>query len=140
MTVANLPTFSTPVTVASGVNTYTFGFDAYDLPHVKVQVTASDGTVTVLTYETDYTVAMAEDPNVGGTVTVSATLAVASVVLFRETAKEQTTSLPNQGPYFAETIERELDRQTMVSQEVAGKQTGVSSCRWVPPFQATLAA
>lgn len=118
MTVANIPTFSTSVDVVAGVSTYTYSFDAYDVSHVKVQVTAADGTKTILTYGTDYTVEAAASPEVGGTVTVTAALVEGSgVVLYRETEKAQTTSLPNQGPFFAETIERELDRQTMVAQE-----------------------
>jgi hypothetical protein len=118
MTVADVAPFSTPVTVVDGVNTYTYAFDAYDIEHVKVQVTASDGDISYLTYGTDYSVVAADAPSIGGTVTVTASLTAGDeVVLYRDTDLAQVTNLPNQGAYFAETVEREFDRQAMVTQE-----------------------
>ena len=119
MTVANIPAFSEPVTVVEGVDTYTFDYNVELATEVQVQVT-DNGVVSYLTYGDDYTVVKADAPAVGGTITVTAELTVgAEVVSFRQTGLAQDTSLPNQGPYFAKTVEEALDRITMLAQEAA---------------------
>lgn len=42
-----------------------------------------------------------------------------TITLRRVMPVEQETNLRNQGPYLAETVERALDRQTMVAQQLA---------------------
>ena len=119
MTVANIPAFSEPVTVVEGVDTYTFDYNVELATEVQVQVT-DNGVVSYLTYGDDYTVVKADAPAVGGTITVTAELTVgAEVVSFRQTGLAQDTRLPNQGPYFAKTVEEALDRITMLAQEAA---------------------
>jgi hypothetical protein len=120
MTVPATPAFSEPVTVVNGVNTYTFDFDAYALQDVRVQVTDPAGNIDYLDYQTDYTVAFVPLPSYGGVVTITLPLTVGSqVVLFRDTGLAQATALPNQGPFFAKTVEKALDRLTMVTQDQA---------------------
>ncbi len=120
MTVSNLPVATTAVTVTAGVTTYNFGFAVQDASYVKVEVADTNGNLSYLTYGTDYTVALADAPALGGVVTVTATLTAGhNVVIYRDTAIVQDAALPNQGPFFAKTIEGKLDQLTMVAQEAA---------------------
>ena len=135
MTVSNVSPRTAPVAVAAGVDTYTFLFPVLDAAHVKVHVVSAAGATRVLA-SADYTTTLVAAPQVGGSVQVSAALAVGeSVVLVRETPDTQATDLPAQGPFSLSTLERDLDRRTMISQEqgvdIAALDGGIISARVV---------
>lgn len=121
MTVENITPASNLIVIDSGVTDYSYVFDAIEISHIKAQVQQTDGNVINLTYTTDYTVVAASDPLVGGTVTLSGAVLTAydgdNLVIYRVTPPEQTTSLPNQGPYYAETVEAMDDKAMMLQQE-----------------------
>ena len=104
--------------------TFTFRTLVSNPEYVKVKVVNSTtNTTTILTYTTEYTVSVDAD-GVGGTVTVSPTFSTANTyVVYRETAKEQESDYEDYNTFPADTLEQDLDRAILISQELAEEAT-----------------
>lgn len=121
MTIAAIPNFKTFNGSGSTGPLY-FSFVFLDDSQITVEKTTA-GVTAVLTANVDYTVAGAGSDS-GGSVTLTVALAIgSSLTVTRTVPVEQATSLPNQGPYFASTIEAALDYVTMICQQLQGQIT-----------------
>jgi hypothetical protein len=92
----------------------------YDHPeYIKVKaVLTSSGAETELTYSTHYTVSVNSD-GVGGTVTVSPTYSTLyTYMVYRETSDIQESDYDDYSQFPADTLEEDLDRRTLISQEL----------------------
>ena len=79
--------------------------------------TISSGTVTLLTYETDYSVVITDD---GGTVTVEdAQDEDIELLVWRDTTNTQESSYDDYNHFPADTVESDFDKRTLVAQETA---------------------
>jgi len=98
---------------------YTFTFRALtSTPEdIKCSVTTA-GTTTVLTYTTQYSVAINSD-GVGGAVSLvsASTIGLGTLTVYRETTNKQESDYDDYNQFPADTIETDLDRRTMVDQE-----------------------
>lgn len=107
---------------AGGTGTFTFSFRALTtaLSDIKVvKKLISSGAETTLTYGVDYTVDV-EDDGIGGTVTASPSISTLyTVTVYRETTDKQESDYDDYNQFPADTLETDLDRRTMLSQEVA---------------------
>lgn len=105
---------------AGGQGSLTFTFKTLvDYPeYIKAKaVLIADGTETDLTYTSEYTVSVNSD-GVGGTVTISPTFSTAYYyTIYRETGATQTTDYDDYNQFPADTLEADLDRAIMLSQE-----------------------
>ena len=98
---------------------FTFNFKFFSNADIKVYKADSAGTVTTLTEGSQYTLTGA-GLDAGGSVTLFTALAVGeSLCIYRLMELTQTTSLPDNGPFFATTHERTFDRLTMEVQQVS---------------------
>ena len=85
--------------------------------HLRVIIRAADGSETVQTITTDYTVAGAGNPS-GGTVTMNtAPTSSEDLVILRNVPLTQITDYQANDPFPAESHERALDKLTMISQQ-----------------------
>jgi len=86
---------------------------------IKV-VSSTLGTDTMLVYATDYTVEINTDGD-GGTVTLDDPSAVGygTLTVYRETTNLQESDYEDYNQFPADTLERDLDRRTMIDQEQA---------------------
>lgn len=103
---------------AGGQGSLTFSFRALeDHPEYIKVLTVSSGTETLLTYTTDYTVAITAG-GVGGVVTVSPSYSTSyTYTVYRETAKTQETDYDDYNQFPSDTLEEDLDRRCCVEQE-----------------------
>jgi archaellin len=116
MTIANLPNFAT-FNGSGSTGPFLFTFVFLDDSQISVEKTTA-GVTTALTPNVDFTVSGAGSDS-GGSVTLTVALAVgSSITVTRTVPIEQDTSLPNQGPYFAATIEAAFDYLTMICQQL----------------------
>ena len=115
MTIASEVNRSGPY-VCNGVTThFPYGFRIYDAAHLRVILTDPQGTESMLTLGTDYTVSGVGDSDGGAIDTAAAYAAGYRVTLVLNVPFTQNIDLENQGAYFAETIERAIDLQTQMS-------------------------
>jgi hypothetical protein len=107
-------------TYAGGQNSLSFSFKTLvDHPeYVKALKTLiSTGVNTDLSYSSDYTVSLLSD-GVGGTVTMTPSLSTLyNVTVYRETDDKQESDYEDYSQFPADTLENDLDRRTLVSQE-----------------------
>ena len=99
---------------------FTYSFPINSTSEITVIIKASTGVETVKTITTHYTVADAGAN--GGTVTFTSGNIPASgetVVLFRNTTKNQVTDLIENDPFLAESLEAQFDNLQMQVQEVS---------------------
>ena len=100
---------------ASTIFAYTFKiFDEDDL---TVILRASDGTETVQTITTDYTVSGVEDDGGGNVTFVTAPASGVTVVIIREQPLTQGLDLVANDPFSAENLEASLDKLTFMVQQ-----------------------
>lgn len=91
--------------------------------HLKVVVRSSNGTETVKTLGTHYTVTGAGDP-AGGTVTMlTAPASGETLVISRNVPLTQVTDYQANDPFPAETHEQALDKLTQITQQVQEELT-----------------
>ncbi len=115
MTIASEVNRSGPY-ACNGVTThFPYGFRIYDAAHIRIILTAPDGTESALVLGTDYTVDGIGESGGGAVDTVQAYPAGYRVTLILNVPFTQNVDLENQGAYFAETIERAIDLQTQMS-------------------------
>lgn len=121
MTIANLPNFAT-FNGSGSTGPFLFAFPFLDDSQISVEKTVA-GVTTALTPNVDFTVSGAGSSS-GGSVTLTVALAVGSTLTVTRTMPiEQATSLPNQGPFFATTVEAAFDYLTMICQQLQAQIT-----------------
>lgn len=107
-------------TFAGGQANHVFSFRtlASHPEYISVLKTlTSTGVETDLTYNVDYTVSLDSD-GVGGTVVVSPTVSTSyTVTVYRVTDDVQESDYDDFNQFPADTLEDDLDRRTLVSQE-----------------------
>jgi len=96
---------------------FPFSFKAFDASDIRVvRTNSTTGESVTLASPSDYTVALTSS---GGSVTLSAALATGfRLSVLRVVPTTQTTAVPNQGPFPAETIEERFDRLAAAVQQV----------------------
>lgn len=111
---------SRKATFAGGQSALTFAFRTLTShpEYIKVLATlTATGVNTTLVYNTDYTVALLPD-GTGGTVTVSPTFSTAyTMTVYRDTNDLQESDYNDFNQFPASTLEDDLDRRTLISQE-----------------------
>lgn len=110
----------TVVATANGQTDFDFDFLIFDKDHVKAIFTElATGIQTDLTNVADFTIDGIEDPN-GETLTLLAisTLIGDTVTIYRDVPVERLADYQQSGDFFADTINRELDLQTQMMQEL----------------------
>lgn len=105
-------------TLDGTTDTFDFTFRALSATDIKC-VSTTNSTDTILTYTTNYTVALNSD-GVGGTVTlVSApSTGTGTLTVYRETTDTQESDYEDYNQFPADTLEEDLDRRTLISQEL----------------------
>ncbi len=108
--------------VGTGLTTvFPFAFKVFQASDLMVSRTDTGLTQTTLALSADYTVLLNTDQNVapGGSVTLLAALPLNySLTITSSIALLQPLSLPNQGGFFPRNIEDELDRLTILLQQL----------------------
>ena len=85
---------------------------------IQVIIRAANGTETVKTLTTDYTVSGVGSASGGNVTMVTAPTATETLVIRRETTQTQTVDLVENDPFTAETVEGAFDKSIAVSQEL----------------------
>ena len=102
----------------SSTTTFVVPFYFLDNTHIKVTLRAADGTETVKTLTTDYSVTGA-GVLAGGSITMTAAPATGvTVVISRNVTQTQEIDYQTNDPFPAETHERALDKLTMEIQQL----------------------
>lgn len=98
--------------------TFSYGFRILAAADLEVTIIDADGLATVQTLTTHYSVSGVGAAS-GGTITfVTAPASGTSVRMRRTSARTQTLDLVTQGDFDADLIETQLDRATMIAQEL----------------------
>lgn len=103
------------------VGTLTFTFRALVSAPTDIKCIATVGGVdTTLAYTTNYSASINSD-GVGGTVTLvsPATIGAGILTVYRETTNTQESDYDDYNQFPADTLETDIDKRTMVSQEAA---------------------
>jgi len=95
---------------------YTFKISAE--ADIQVIIRAANGTETVKTLTTDYSVSGVGSASGGNVTMVTAPSATETVVIRRETTQTQTVDLVENDPFTAETVEGAFDKSIAVAQEL----------------------
>jgi len=95
---------------------YTFKISAE--ADIQVIIRASNGTETVKTLTTDYSVSGIGSASGGNVTMVTAPSATETLVIRRETTQTQTVDLVENDPFTAETVEGAFDKSIAVAQEL----------------------
>ena len=95
---------------------YTFKINAE--ADIQVIIRASNGTETVKTLTTDYSVSGVGSASGGNVTMVTAPSATETIVIRRETTQTQTVDLVENDPFTAETVEGAFDKSVAISQEL----------------------
>jgi len=95
---------------------YTFKINAE--ADIQVIIRAANGTETVKTLTTDYSVSGVGSASGGNVTMVTAPSATETIVIRRETSQTQTVDLVENDPFTAETVEGAFDKSIAVSQEL----------------------
>ena len=106
-------------TGTGGTTSFPFGWVCYEKSWIHVSVDGSE-----LTQGTDYTVAL--ESTSGGSIALSAPLAAGKVlIIWMEIPLTQENRYPNTGQLNVATIEKALDKQTLISQQ---QQDAIDRC------------
>jgi hypothetical protein len=107
------------ITCTGGETDLAFDFPLFDEDHITVIRTRS-GTETTLTVNTDYTIDPSDIGVAGGGDVVLSVAATAGDVytLLLNVPEERSTDFNNAGDFKAETLNRELDLQTQMIQQL----------------------
>ena len=95
---------------------YTFKISAE--ADIQVIIRAANGTETVKTLTTDYSVSGVGSASGGNVTMVTAPSATETLVIRRETTQTQTVDLVENDPFTAETVEGAFDKSIAVAQEL----------------------
>ena len=115
MTIASEANRSGPYACNGTTTRFPYAFKIYDAAHIRVILTAPDGSERLLALGTDYTVSGTGEEDGGAVETLAAPAVGYQVTLILNVPFTQEIDLENQGAYFAETIERAIDLQTQMS-------------------------
>lgn len=105
---------------------YSYNFRIFENSDLTVTVRSTDGTESLLTLTTDYTVSGAGDLSGGSVTLVNASQSWLTagnlktdytLTIRRILDLEQGTDLRNQGTYYPESVEDEFDRGVMIAQQ-----------------------
>lgn len=122
----------------NSTNTYPYTYRIRDESHLRLIVTDPDGVETVLVITTDYTVTGVNANGGGNIVLVDAGQAWLTsgnlssgydLAIIRKRAIIQETDLRNQGAYFPEAVEDELDNSREIDQQ---QQEEIDRCVKLP--------
>lgn len=108
----------------SGPGEYSFNFSAMEPDDILIQFTDSLGNSTLLVYGSAYTVSLIGDGsfatagNAGGTVTLTADLAIGTLLIYRLTDIDQLVNWLNNDPFDMEILERAIDKLTLICQDL----------------------
>lgn len=100
---------------------FDFTFRAFTNTPTDIKcIVSTNDTLTALTYRTNYTVSINSD-GVGGTVSLisAATIGLGTLIVYRETTNKQESDYDDYDQFPANTLEADIDRRTLISQEVA---------------------
>lgn len=95
---------------------YTFKINAE--ADIQVIIRASNGTETVKTLTTDYSVSGVGSASGGNITMVTAPSSTETIVIRRETTQTQTVDLVENDPFTAETVEGAFDKSVAIAQEL----------------------
>ena len=116
----SVATTNSTQTFSGGQSVLTFNFRALTAFPQYIQVNAvalTGGTVTALSYSTQYTVTISST-GIGGTVIVLPTFGSNyNYIVYRKTAILQSSSYTDYNAFPASTLENNLDQLTMIEQE-----------------------
>jgi hypothetical protein len=101
-------------TGSAGVGPYAFGFEV--LLNTDIKVYKND---VLLTLTTDYTVSISSTLGTGSVTLVSAATGSDRITIVGARPVERTTDFTTGGDFFANTVNDELDSQTILVQQVA---------------------
>ncbi len=114
-----------PAVVTNGVTTvFTFDFLVFTTTDVRAVWRPSGGESVDLFLNIDYTVSLNPDQSVspGGTITTigpsSPRPAGGTITILGQLEFKQATDVPNSGPFFGDTIERMVDYQAILIQQL----------------------
>jgi len=99
------------------LTTFAYNFKVFDQDDLTVILRASNGTETVQTITTDYTVTGVGDVGGGNVVFVTAPASGVTVVILREMDLEQGLDLVPNDPFPAQSLENSLDKLTFMVQQ-----------------------
>ena len=99
------------------LTTFAYSFKVFDQGDLTVILRASNGTETVQTITTDYTVTGVGDVGGGNVVFVTAPASGVTVVILREMDLEQGLDLVPNDPFPAQSLENSLDKLTFMVQQ-----------------------
>ncbi len=99
------------------LTTFAYGFKVFDQDDLAVILRASNGTETVQTITTDYTVTGVGDVGGGNVVFGTAPASGVTVVILREMDLEQGLDLVPNDPFPAQSLENSLDKLTFMVQQ-----------------------
>ena len=99
------------------LTTFAYGFKVFDQDDLTVILRASNGTETVQTIVTDYTVTGVGDAGGGNVVFTTAPASGVTVVILREMDLEQGLDLVPNDPFPAQSLENSLDKLTFMVQQ-----------------------
>jgi hypothetical protein len=99
--------------------TFAYGFKVFDQDDLTVILRASNGTETVQTIVTDYTVTGVGDVGGGNVVFGTAPASGVTVVIIREQPLTQGLDLVPNDPFPAQSLEESLDKLTFVDQRLS---------------------
>lgn len=113
-------TTTSRVSYAGNGSTTTFNVGFYFLAnsHLKVILRAADGTETVKTLTTDYTVSGAGNPSGGSVTMLAAPASGQTLVIIRNAPQTQDVDYQPNDPFPANTHEQALDKLTMIAQQL----------------------
>lgn len=118
MAISTEVTRSGPYSCNGATTAFAYGFKIFAESDLEVILTDTDGTDSVLTLTTDYTVSGVGEASGGEITTVSTYATGHTINILRATPYKQTTDLENGGPFYAQTIENALDRAVMQIQQL----------------------
>lgn len=101
-------------TGSAGVGPYAFSFEV--LTNTDINVYKND---TLLTLTTDYTVSISSTLGTGSVTLVSAATGSDRITIVGARALQRTTDFTTGGDFFANTVNDEMDSQTILVQQVA---------------------
>ncbi len=102
----------------SSTTVFAYTFKILDDDEIQVIIRTSDGTETIKTKTTDYTVSGVGSAGGGNITFLAAPVTGQTVVLKRNTTKTQETDYVANDPFPANSHEEALDRVTMIAQEI----------------------
>jgi len=112
--------------VYTGVGVYEFDFKTYLSTDLVCTVLMPDGSTRVLVKDTDYSVSIAADPLVGGSVTllIDSNPTASKLYISREMPFTQEVDWENGGPLDQPLLTRSMDKITMLLQQMRASISG----------------